>query len=326
MKPVRALFLLILIALALSGCKLRSKPGKNNPPAETPPPTSAATGCNAPIPVTDPWTITGRQDLELSRGELTRKYVLYVPTYYKQDQPMPVVFALHGGGQYGEMHFERLHFKQAAERDGYIVIAPDGQQDPSAPSPTDLQWDGPINVPFIGLLIDTVGSHYNIDTRRIYVTGFSGGAHLTYRVAADAAMSCRVAAIATAAGEIASRAQESYPWDSVDPSVTGVPMSAIMVQGQLDPTHPIDGGFSEKKDAFVMSFQGKLDIWVNFISGTPTEFNLPIPATVTASAWKNNETGNMVVGLVDANLGHDWPTDWDYLALVWDFFSQVPTR
>lgn len=312
--------------LVITGCRLRSRAEKTNAPAETPPPTSAATGCNASIPVTDPWTITGRQDLELTRGELTRKYVLYVPTYYKQDQPMPVVFAFHGGGQYGEGYFERIPFKQAAERDGYIVIAPDGQQDPANPSPTDLQWEGVINVPFIGMLIDTVGSHYNIDTRRIYATGFSAGASLTYRLAADADMSCRIAAIATAAGEIATRAQESDPWDTTDPSIAGSLMSAMMMQGQLDPNILIDGGFSEKKGIYLISFQGKLDIWVNFISGTPTEFNLPIPATVTASAWKNNETGNMVVGLVDANLGHDWPTDWDYLALVWDFFSQVPTR
>lgn len=332
MKTVR-IFVLVVSAILLASCNLRQRQERGNAPSGKTPapgavatePASVPTGCNAPIPVTDPWKITGRQDLELTRNGLTRKYVLYVPTYYK-GEPMPVVFALHGGGQFATMHFERLHFAKAAERDGYIVIAPDGQQDPANPNPEDLQWDGGINVPFIGLLIDSIGSHYNIDTRRIYLTGFSAGARLSYRVAADAGMSCRIAAIATAAGEIASRAEESDPWTAVDPSVSGEPMSAIMVQGRLDPKLPIDGGFSPKKNELIISFQGKLEFWVNFISGVPVDFNLPVPATVTASAWKNNETGNMVVGLVDDNLDHDWPTDWDYLAMVWQFFNQVPTR
>jgi polyhydroxybutyrate depolymerase len=55
-------------------------------------------------------------------------------------------------------------------------------------------WKNPSNVAYISAQIDRITARYNIDPRRVYVTGFSAGAYITYFVGCR--LSAKVAAIA----------------------------------------------------------------------------------------------------------------------------------
>ena len=111
----------------------------------------------------------------------TRQYWLYVPTNAKRNCPM--VMTLHGAG--GNMEWNPLRFKEIADKEGCIVVFPQGK---SIYFPvfngTVTGWDasGEMNedVEFLKSVIDTVATKYNVDRKRIYCCGFSNGGMMTY--------------------------------------------------------------------------------------------------------------------------------------------------
>src|SRR4051812_42948785 len=121
---------------------------------------------------------------ELARGEIIDKvlcasdssqsYGLYLPTGYSAEKQWPIVYAFDPGGR-GRNPVER--FKDSAERMGYIVVG-------SNNSRNGIGGDS------IGKIIQALWSdthtRFSIDERRVYATGFSGGA----RVANRFAMAC----------------------------------------------------------------------------------------------------------------------------------------
>jgi poly(3-hydroxybutyrate) depolymerase len=175
--------------------------------------------------------------------------------------------------------------------------------------------------------MDYMQVNYSIDVKRVYVAGFSGGAKLTYGLAAHPAVSIRIAAIGTVAGSILDSAATGGSSLLIDPQKSGgVPMSAFLVQGARDERLPINGGPDE--DGILQPpFQTKVEIWVRHIGGSPVaapSFST-VPGRAEVSKWTNAQTGYSVVSLVDPALAHKWP-DWDMTSAMWEFFESVPTR
>ncbi len=166
--------------------------------------------------------------------------------------------------------------------------------------------------------------------RRIYFIGFSGGAKLSYRLAADPAISARIAAIATMAGDMGRKLTETptSPWEIIDPTASGgVPMSALLLQGGEDEELPPMGGFGEDYESIKISFQTKVDSWRLFV-GTREGVGemLPgAPSRVEAMRYTNPTTGHVVISALDPALPHKWP-EWNFMGVIWDFFERAPTR
>ncbi|HEX2620246.1 MAG TPA: PHB depolymerase family esterase, partial [Phototrophicaceae bacterium] len=88
------------------------------------------------------------------------------------------------------------------------------------------------DVGFIAALLDHMIQTYTVDTNRVYVTGFSSGANLSYLLACQ--LSDRFAAVAVVGSLMMEKvAEDCQPTE---------PISLLMIQGTADPVFAWDGG------------------------------------------------------------------------------------
>jgi poly(3-hydroxybutyrate) depolymerase len=274
----------------------------------------------------------GRQvTITVTYGGTQRDIAVFVPSRYAPPTALPVVVALHGGGgDASVMYAPDKGIVAHAEQDGFIAVFPNGLPKPDRPNSTNYFWDDPINIGYMAFLLDQMSARYAIDTRRIYFVGFSGGAKLIYRLAADPLLSPRIAAIATVAGMIGDKRVEpaNSPWTMVDPSMSGgSAIPAFLVQGARDRRLPVDGGFDDEGEQITVGFETKIAIWRHFTSAhTEIPYPRPLPPNVHARTWIDPATEYHVVAVVDTTLAHQWPNDWDAMDEFWRFFDHMPLR
>jgi polyhydroxybutyrate depolymerase len=148
----------------------------------------------------------GDYDFSLTHQNLRRSYLVHVPPQARSGRPLPLVMSFHGAGSNAEVMRSYTRMDPAADRDGYIVVYPNGS---SGFQGRFLTWNagsccGPAvllqvdDVGFALSVIEDVAKRAAVDRRRIYATGLSNGAMMAYRFAAEA--SDRVAAVAGVAG------------------------------------------------------------------------------------------------------------------------------
>ncbi len=167
---------------------------------------------------------------------IERTYHMYLPNNFNKANSTPLVLALHGGGGSG-LQFEQQAaagtLSAAAEERGVIVIAPDGidkrwNDGRTEHFGTDPMYD---DLGFISAIINLMVEEYNVDPSRVYATGISNGGFMSFRLAAD--LSDRIAAIAPVTAQI-SEANENL--------VPEFPISVMIINGDLDPLVPYNGG------------------------------------------------------------------------------------
>ena len=123
-------------------------------------------------------------------GTLTRKALVYVPSGI--DRP-PLLISLHGMGiGAGWNQGEMMKFEPIADRDKFIVVYPEADQ--------DLRWDlaGTHDIDFMLAIMDEMSRLYNIDLNRVYASGFSMGGMFSYTLACK--IPDKIAAIAPGDG------------------------------------------------------------------------------------------------------------------------------
>jgi polyhydroxybutyrate depolymerase len=140
-------------------------------PATTLPPPSA--GCGKPAPR------LGVSDGRVRASAQNRGYVLSVPPSYVGTTPLPLVFVLHGGG--GSAADVRAQMDLEAPARGQALFV--------YPQAINGNWDldaeaakNP-DVALFDTLLFTVANTYCVDTRRVFVTGFSNGAYMANQLA-----------------------------------------------------------------------------------------------------------------------------------------------
>jgi polyhydroxybutyrate depolymerase len=148
-----------------------------------------------------------------------------------------LVIVLHGGGGNGLNAETMTGFTEKGKAEGFIVVYPDGT---GRRRDALLTWNAGhccgeamqshVNdVGFIGALIDDLSARYPVDRNRVYVTGMSNGAMMSHRVGIE--LSGKIAAIAPVVGAVFG--DEPRPH---------TPVSAIMINGLLDESVPVNGG------------------------------------------------------------------------------------
>ncbi|MEM7252695.1 MAG: PHB depolymerase family esterase [Pseudomonadota bacterium] len=137
-----------------------------------------------------------------------RSVRLFVPDKAAPKSGWPALLILHGGGGNISSIVRTTAFDELAEREGFVAVYPAG----TGPIPNRLlTWNagdccGPAarhdvdDVSFIRTVIDTVVTEYRVDAKRVYVTGYSNGAMMAYRL--GCALGDRIAAIAPVGGTI----------------------------------------------------------------------------------------------------------------------------
>ncbi|HEX6831931.1 MAG TPA: PHB depolymerase family esterase [Rudaea sp.] len=107
-----------------------------------------------------------------------RTYYAYVPHAYTAAHPWPLLLVLHGAS--GSVTDSPLAAQQTlsdwagwADSDGFIVLAAVGTQAQGG-------WTPSVDVPTMSADIDDMTARYNIEQNRVYLWGFSAGAHLAH--------------------------------------------------------------------------------------------------------------------------------------------------
>jgi|SRR5580704_5366460 polyhydroxybutyrate depolymerase len=137
----------------------------------------------------------------------TRQYAVHVPTGYK-NTPVPALFCLHGLEQTAVMFCldTGVAWPTKGDQEGFVVIMPNGYMN---------SWNGGTccgaaassgldDVSLMRAIFAEVGTHVNIDLGRVYATGLSNGAYMSYRLACEA--SDLFVAVAPSAGAIGTAA------------------------------------------------------------------------------------------------------------------------
>jgi dienelactone hydrolase len=121
-------------------------------------------GVEASAPATDPSLPRGEiVDRVACRADPTKTYALYLPSTYEPGRPWPVLYALDPAAR-GRVPVER--FRGAAETYGYVVAGSNDARN----GPRELSLRA------LAAVIDDTRTRFRLDERRVYLTGFSGGA------------------------------------------------------------------------------------------------------------------------------------------------------
>ncbi|MDQ7778909.1 MAG: PHB depolymerase family esterase [Planctomycetota bacterium] len=190
--------------------------------------------------------VPGDSAVEIEVKGLKRHYTVHVPTGYDGKTALPVVIMFHGGGGTAAGAMKETGWAEKADKEKFLAVFPEGSRpDPTTPAnfrQNPQTWnDGSDraivgaagreadDVAFVNALIDDLAARFNVDKDRIYATGFSNGASMTFRVGREIAY--RIAAIAPAAGS-----------DWLEKPEAGRAVSLLYITGMEDPLNPIDGG------------------------------------------------------------------------------------
>jgi polyhydroxybutyrate depolymerase len=284
--------------------------------------------------------ITSKQSM-IYEGR-TRTYLIHIPPQYDNSKSFPLVIALHGGGGNSMNMMEKTGFNNLSDEKGFIVVYPDGV---GRFKNRLLTWnaghccgyalDNNINdVGFIRALIEKLQKSFNIDSKRIYVTGHSNGGMMAYRLGAE--LSDIIAAIAPVAGTIGGKENENSSVYII-PEPTN-PVSVIALHGLLDEHVPYDGGHGNNSSGsrIDLSVNESISFWIEYNEcNNTTNRNISDSGNIIIDFYFNGENETEVALLTIINGGHRWPgSDKDSTGnqelngteVIWEFFEDHPKQ
>jgi polyhydroxybutyrate depolymerase len=166
----------------------------------------------------------GTHDVTLDHGGVQRHYTLFIPSGYTPQNAAPLMLSLHGLGGDPKTHASVYNIDAAAGPRGYFVAYPAGIQRSwnagSCCPPSMLQNID--DVGFVRAVVADVSQKVCVDPKRVYASGKSNGAFMTFRLACEAAD--LFAAVAPVAGSL-----------RMDPCTPSRPVPVMMFNGIADP-------------------------------------------------------------------------------------------
>jgi polyhydroxybutyrate depolymerase len=179
MKKIFLIFLILVIAII--GIKIY-KSSRNNEP------------------------VSRNYDFSITHNNLERRYRVHIPTTYNASKKTPVILNLHGaGGNIDSMEI-MTGMNQTSDKYGFIVVYPEGTIQKVLGKSLG-SWDVDTtkkvvavdDVGYISAVIDDVKTKYNIDETKVFATGMSNGAQMSYKLACE--LSNKITAIAPVASQ-----------------------------------------------------------------------------------------------------------------------------
>ncbi len=169
---------------------------------------------------------------------ITREYLVHVPKSHR-GAPAPMLIALHGGGGDADNQANDDNYKliSKSEQAGFIAVFPNGYS--RLPSGVFATWNagaccgaaqksGIDDVGFIRAVIHRMERQASIDPRRVFATGMSNGAMMSWRLACEAP---EIRAIAPVEGT-----------DNTAACKPQHPIPVIEFHATDDPNVPFNGG------------------------------------------------------------------------------------
>ncbi|MBX9849844.1 MAG: prolyl oligopeptidase family serine peptidase [Rhodocyclaceae bacterium] len=243
-------------------------------------------------------------------GGETRLYRLHVPTSYRPGTPVPLLFALHGGGGSMDYQADDSSYGQitSSEKNGHIVVVPNGisrfdsgklatwNAGKCCGQARDKQVD---DVGFIRQIVANLTRQLDIDPKRIYATGMSNGGMMAYRLACE--MPDVFAAIAPVAGT-----------DNTVACTPTRPVSVLHIHARNDERVLYEGGagFGKRSQDAVTDFKSvpaSLNEWLTHNSCAPTPQRVLDVAGAYCDRYNACKNGSEVQLCITETGGHSWP-------------------
>lgn len=271
----------------------------------------------------------GDSEHTLTYAGVERSYVLHIPPAYDPSRPAPLVLAFHGITLDAYEMMRISGFNAQSEAAGFIVAYPNaygGQR----------SWNGGHccgeaarnnmdDVGFVRAVIKELSDLIAIDPKRIYATGFSNGAILTYRLGCE--MADQIAAIAPVS---ATQALEDR--QACQPSR---PLPVIHFHGTEDEPNPYNGGVTPAGVQFI-SVADAIQFWVDF-DGCPAEPQRSESGSIIHDVYAPCQAGSSVELYTITSGKHAWPggeavsqrmgmpnMEISATSLIWEFFLAHP--
>jgi len=291
----------------------------------------------------------GTYERTLAHGGWTRTYRLHVPPGYRAGAPMALVLSLHGGGGNARQHEQMTGLAGKADSAGFILVEPDGM--PSLIIRSIKTWNAgnccgraksvaADDVGFVRTVIDAVSSELCIDPRRVYATGLSNGAMISYRLACE--LSDRIAAIAPVGGAMGDRDLSTNQPTISYRCTPSRPVAILHIHGLDDHCYSYDGG--NRTDFGAVTFRPVSEAiasWVAFNHCRNETAGTYERGGARCRTYQGCE-GDVTLCTIDGG-GHMWPgreypvwlraicggnATQELIAndLIWDFFQAHPMK
>ncbi|MEO8180300.1 MAG: PHB depolymerase family esterase [Deltaproteobacteria bacterium] len=242
---------------------------------------------------------------QLTSGGRQREYRLFVPDSYDGATRLPLMFNLHGTGGNAAGQAQDSGMERLAQEEGFIVIGLQGFQN---------NWNVLMNDPnqvddvqYASDVLDDALRNVCVDERKVYATGFSGGARMSSRLACN--LSERIAAIAPVSG---------IRWTA---PCNGRAVPVVTFHGLADPQNTYAG--MARADEWVESVEDALEGWANHNGCDEARVETPEVNRVSEYSYGNCVDGADVVLYRIAGLGHTWAkNEIDATREMWTFFKK----
>jgi polyhydroxybutyrate depolymerase len=229
----------------------------------------------------------------------SRTYELYVPSSYDGRRHVPLVFDFHGYGSSAAEQMLYGNFRPEAERDGFVIVAPDGQGDADRHFNFDDEPGKQDDVAMVRALLARLEGDLCIDATRVYATGMSDGGAMSSVLACVAADT--FAAFAPVAVVLAPAAVATYRPPCRGPR----PVAIEAFAGTADPVVPFNGGTVQCcGNPRIGAAPDAMGGWAARDGcGAPTDVRLG--SEVRRRTWQHC-ADQVVFYIVDGG-GHTWP-------------------
>ncbi|MEJ6807478.1 MAG: PHB depolymerase family esterase [Saprospiraceae bacterium] len=257
-----------------------------------------------------------------------REYIIYTPASYDGSVAYPLLFAFHGGGGYAADFINIADFRPIADTANFIVVYPQALGDPTDDVPGSPNWlrkNEPDfdDLPFVDALLEAIITDYNVNTNRVYTTGYSLGGEFTFE------LGCRLNNRIAAIGVVA-RTMGVSAYNNCTPThSTGV----MTVLGTADNNSLYDGVIFQGIE-YYKSAADVHNFWAthnncntNAVTTNIANTNTTDGSTVERNTWSTANGCTYVEELKVIDGGHDWPgsfgnMDIDASLEIWQFVSK----
>lgn len=239
---------------------------------------------------------------EIKVGAVTRDMIVYVPKGLPPNSPL--IISMHGRGQSPEYQRDMAKFEPIADKEKFAVVYPRGLN-----NGWDIQGTGDID--FLLAIIEDMHKRYKIDTKRVYLSGFSMGGMMTYHAARKIAD--KIAAFAPVSG---------YLMGGPD-TASSRPIPIIHIHGTTDDVVPFD------------RVQSTLDAWIKRDKvSTKPKVTKPYPAgkpgsPASKTSWGPGADGVEVVLITLPGKGHWYsmdPVQVNSSEEIWNFVKKYSLK
>lgn len=270
-------------------------------------------GCVLPATAVNNRIASADQTFHILVNDRDREYLIYIPPSCKTNRGCPVVLIFHGGGGSAKGILEETGWAEIADTEGFIAVFPEGTPpEPAKPasflknpqtwndgsdrtSLSAVKQNAP-DVAFVSAILADLKTKYSVDETRIYATGFSNGASMTFRIARE--LSQEIAAIAPVSGA-----------DWLPDAIPARPVPILYITGTADPLNPIEGGeihLGQRSLGVKPPIQETIDRWLKIHGYTNNSAVIYQDESTTGIAFGPEDSPGVVLYTIEGH-GHHWP-------------------